>query len=117
VCGAFAATVGRWVPPRPDVGKNDLFGQSFSVLRVAFLNGAAWCGLEWLRGFLFTGFGWNGLGVALKNQLILVQFADVIGITGYSFVLMFVGIVLYGTVVRLGGEIRDRRRLRPHFDF
>lgn len=117
IFGAFAATVGRWVPVPPDAGKRDLFGQSFSVLRVAFLNGAAWCGLEWMRGLLFTGFGWNGLGVALKNHLILVQFADVIGITGYSFVLMFIGIVLYGTVVRLGGEIRDRRRLRPHFDF
>ncbi|NLT71668.1 MAG: apolipoprotein N-acyltransferase [Verrucomicrobiaceae bacterium] len=117
VFGAFAATVGRWVPLAPGEGKGNLFGQSFSLIRVAFLNGAAWCGLEWLRGFLFTGFGWNGLGVALKNQLLLVQFADVIGITGYSFVLLFVGILVYGTAVRLAREIRDRRRLRPHFDF
>jgi apolipoprotein N-acyltransferase len=117
IFGAFSATVGRWVPARPVEGKKDLFGPSYSVIRVAFLNGAAWCGLEWMRGLLFTGFGWNGLGVALKDQLVLVQFADVIGITGYSFVLMFTGIIAYGTVVRLAGEVRDRQRLRPHFDF
>jgi len=117
VFGAFAATVARWTPVPHEEGKTNLFGPSLSVLRVAFLNGAAWCGLEWVRGFLFTGYGWNGLGVALKNQLLLVQFADTIGITGYSFVLMFVGIIAYGTVVRLGGELRGRRRLRPHFDF
>ena len=117
VFGAFAATVGRWIPVKPAEGKADLFSQSFAVIRVAFLNGAVWCGLEWVRGFLFTGYGWNGLGIALKDQLVLVQFADVIGITGYSFVLMFCGIVVYGTAVRLVGEVRDRRRLRPHFDF
>lgn len=115
--GAFAATVGRWILVAPDREKKDLFGQSFSVLLVAFLNGAAWCGLEWLRGILFTGFGWNGLGIALKNQLLLVQFADVIGITGYGFVLMFCGVIGYCTLVRLGLEARERRRLRPHFDF
>lgn len=117
VFGAFAATVGRWIPVKPAEGKADFFSQSFAVIRVAFLNGAAWCGLEWVRGFLFTGYGWNGLGIALKDHLVLVQFADVIGITGYSFVLMFCGIVVYGTAVRLVGEVRDRRRLRPHFDF
>ncbi len=94
VFGAFAATTGRWRPADGDPsrpGKADLFGQSLAVLRVAFLNGAAWCGLEWLRGIVFTGYGWNGLGVALKEHLVLVQFAEVIGITGYGFVLMFAG--------------------------
>lgn len=97
--------------------KRDLFGQSLGVLRAALLNGAAWCGLEWLRGVLFTGFPWNGLGVALKDHLLLVQFADVIGVTGYGFVLMFSGCVLFATVVRLVREVKDRKRMRPHFDF
>lgn len=119
VFGAFAATVGRWRPTDGDPirpGKADLFGQSLAVLRVAFLNGAAWCALEWLRGIVFTGFGWNGLGVALKEHLVLVQFADVIGITGYGFVLMFAGTVLFCTVVRVIREVRSHRKLRPHFD-
>ena len=54
--GAFATTAGRWIIPKPDKDKKDLFELSFGVLKVAFLNGAAWCGLEWLRGILFTGF-------------------------------------------------------------
>lgn len=115
--GAFAATAGRWVIREPDEDKKDLFGQSIDVLKVAFLNGAAWCGLEWLRGILFTGFGWNGLGVALKDQLLLVQFADVIGITGYGFILMFSGVIAFATLVRFGLEIKERKRLRPHVDF
>ena len=118
--GAFAATVGRWKPDdrpaRGTSGKRDLFADSLSVLRVAFLNGAAWCGLEWLRGVVIPGFGWNGLGVALKEHLTLVQFADVIGVNGYGFVLMFAGTVLFCTFVRVWHEVRSRRRLRPHFD-
>lgn len=115
--GAFSATVGRWIITEPDKNKKDLFDLSFGVLKVAFLNGAAWCGLEWLRGVLFTGFGWNTLGVALTDHLLLVQFADVIGITGYGFIMMFCGVIAFCTLVRLGLEIKDRKRLRPHADF
>lgn len=115
--GAFAATVGRWIIPPSTRDNQSLFDQSISVLKVAFLNGAAWCGLEWLRGIVFTGFGWNGLGVGLKDQLLLVQFADVIGITGYGFVMMFSGIICFCTLVRLGLEVRQHHRIRPHLDF
>ncbi len=115
--GAFAATAGRWVVPASEEKKTDLFDQSIAVLKAAFLCGAAWCGLEWLRGLVFTGFGWNGLGVALENQLLLVQFADVIGINGYGFVMMFSGVIGFATIVRLIHEVRDRRRLKPHLDF
>lgn len=117
--GAFAATAGRWSPDDslgPDSRAGQLFGPSLAALRTAFLNGAAWCGLEWLRGILLTGFGWNGLGVALKEQLALVQFAEVIGVTGYGFVLMFCGTVLFCVLVRVSSELRARRRLRPHLD-
>lgn len=118
--GAFAATLGRWNPATDDPSapktKRTLFGQSFAVLRISFLNAAAWGGLEWLRGVLFSGFGWNGLGVALRDQLVLVQFADVIGITGYGFVLSFAGIVFFCTAIRLILEIRSRQRIRPHLD-
>lgn len=115
--GAFAATVGRWVIKEPKRDRKDLFEQSISVLKVASLNGAAWCGLEWARGIVFTGFGWNGLGVALKDHLLLVQFADVIGITGYGFVMMFSGVIGFCTLVRLALEVQERKRLRPHVDF
>ena len=135
VFGAFAVTVGRWTPIESKEedkkqttsyapgnifalgGKGDLFDQSISVLKAATLNGAAWCGLEWVRGILLGGFGWNGLGVALKDLLMLVQFVDVIGIAGYGFVMMFAGCVGFATIVRLGREVRDRKQVRPHLDF
>ena len=116
--GAFAATVGRWIiSESTGKGKAALFDQSIAVLKAAFLNGSVWCGLEWLRGIAFTGYGWNGLGVALENQLLLVQFADVIGITGYGFIMMFAGVIGFATIVRLVHEVRDRQRLKPHLDF
>ncbi len=38
-------------------------GESGKSIKFACINAAAWVSLEWLRGWLFTGFGWNGLGV------------------------------------------------------
>jgi len=132
--GVFASTLGRWIPREPKglgekkspgrrgagfllMGRGHLFDQSVGVLKIAFLNGAAWCGLEWLRGVLFTGFGWNTLGVALKELLMLVQFAEVIGVIGFGFVLMFSGCILFTTLVRMWREVSDRRRVQPHLDF
>jgi len=120
--GAFAATVGRWVPSDPgesgkQSGPGDLFGPSMAVIVKAALLGAAWCGLEWLRGIVLTGFGWNGLGVALHENVYLIQFADVVGVTGLSFFVVFVNVIWVATLVRMGREIQERNRLRPHLDF
>lgn len=121
--GAFAATMGHWDPGNPEgAGKvpeskwQKLFAPSWAVLRVSFLNAALWCGLEWLRGMVFTGFTWNGLGVALHESLYLIQIVDIIGVSGLSFVLVFCSSVLLATIVRLGSEF-GHRGLRPHLDF
>ncbi|MDF1753848.1 MAG: apolipoprotein N-acyltransferase [Verrucomicrobiales bacterium] len=131
VFAIFASTVGKLSLPGlgakpvrkgpgaifdPEVAK-DLFGQSVAVLKCAFLNGACWCGLEWVRSIAFTGYSWNSLGVALKNQLMLVQFADVIGQLGYGFVVMFCGVVGFATIYRFGREVRYHQSMRPHLDF
>ncbi|MCB1089006.1 MAG: apolipoprotein N-acyltransferase, partial [Verrucomicrobiae bacterium] len=115
--GAFTATVGRWVPGEVSKAKGDLFAPSLRVLRSAFLTGAAWCGLEWLRGIAFTGFGWNGLGVALHESLYLIQVADLVGVTGLSFLIVFCNAVWAATLIRIGREMAVRSRLRPHLDF
>src|SRR5437870_4694807 len=72
--------------------------------------------LEWLRGTLFSGFGWNGLGVPLISELALVQSADVVGVTGLSFLPVFCSCILYNTVLRFQEEVRASR-VRPHLDF
>jgi apolipoprotein N-acyltransferase len=114
--GAFAATTGRWKPAQSKV-EGDIFGPSMAVIKAAFLCSAAWCGLEWLRGVAFTGFGWNGLGVALHENVCLIQIADLIGVTGLSFVIVFCNAVWTATLARVGMEMRIRGRIRPHLDF
>jgi len=57
----------------------------FRSLGAVFLSAAAWVGMEWLRGTLFTGFGWNAFGVSFYQDLPLIQFADITGVAGLSF--------------------------------
>jgi len=63
---------------------------SDSPLRSAFCQAAVWAGLEWLRGWLFTGFSWNGLGVSFHETPVMAQAADLLGVTGLSLMLVFV---------------------------
>ncbi|MHB2206874.1 apolipoprotein N-acyltransferase [Methylobacterium sp. CM6257] len=58
-----------------------LWGRSPArIAALAFGVGAA----EWLRGHLFTGFPWNTLGMALAQNLWLMQGAAVIGLYGLT---------------------------------
>lgn len=63
---------------------------SESPLRLSFCNAAVWAGLEWLRGWLFTGFSWNGLGVSFHETPVMAQAADLLGVIGLSMILVFV---------------------------
>lgn len=84
-------------------------------LLTGFLGASAWVAHEWVRGWLFSGFGWNGLGVALHAQWPLIQIAEFTGVTGLSFVVAFVNIVAVTAPVRLFTEAKTHR-MRPHFD-
>jgi len=46
----------------------------------------AWVGLEWLRGWLFTGFPWYFLAHTQFRSTTLIQIADLFGALGVSFV-------------------------------
>ena len=125
VWGGIAATAGR---PRDEIlsrppadgeaetRKPSLMAASRHALGCASLNAASWVSLEWLRGWLLTGFGWNGLGVAFHQNIIIMQIAEVVGVTGLAFLPMFAGCVLVSTVRRIRLEIRHRQ-LSPHLDF
>jgi apolipoprotein N-acyltransferase len=56
----------------------------------AFSCAAVWSGLEWLRGWLFTGFSWNNLGVAFHETPVMAQGADILGVSGLSWMLVFI---------------------------
>ena len=89
---------------------------SLRNLLVAVLAAAAWTALEWLRGTLFSGFGWNSLGVALGGNIPLSQIASVTGASGLTFLCVLSAAIAAITVERLRREIRTGRP-RPHFDF
>ena len=90
--------------------------ESFRSLRFAAINAAAWVGLEWLRGWLFTGFGWNGLGVAFHETPVLAQGAELVGVTGLAFTPVFFSAVLIQTGRRLMREAQTGK-LKPRLDF
>lgn len=122
VWGGLAATVGRprvgklYVAADSEPGRFSIVGASAHALSCAFFNAATWVCLEWMRGWLLTGFGWNGLGVAFHDNLNLIQIADIVGVTGLAFLPVFVGCVMLTTVRRFQLEIRHQQ-LRPHLDF
>ena len=89
---------------------------STNNLRLALLLAAAWTALEWLRGWIFSGFGWNGLGVALHDTWPLIQIAEFTGVAGLSFLVAFTNVIILTTAYRLILEARTRM-MRPHFDF
>lgn len=91
------------------------FHASYRNLAVALVGACAWVTHEWIRGWLFGGFGWNGLGVALHAQWPLIQIAQFTGVCGISFVVAFANIVAVTVPPRLVAEARTHR-MRPHWD-
>jgi len=90
--------------------------KSSNNLRVALLAAAAWVTTEWLRSWVFSGFGWNSLAVTMIDNLPIIQMADLTGERGIAFLLVVVNLTLLLTIFRLKLEV-GRRRMRPHFDF
>ena len=126
IWGAVAATAGcpRFQLYRPDPDEAEatpsraaqLFASSADSLRVALVTASAWTALEWVRGWMFTGFAWNGLGAALHENHVLIQICDVVGATGLSFFVMLAVSIGTTTTYRIILEIRHAR-IRPHADF
>jgi apolipoprotein N-acyltransferase len=92
-----------------------VFITSWRNLIVALLAASAWATHEWTRGWLFGGFGWNGLGVALHAQTPMIQLAEITGVAGLSFAVAFANVIAVTTPIRLFLEARTHR-MRPHFD-
>lgn len=69
---------------------------SLTPFAALWLLPAAWVGLDWLRGWLFSGFPWMDPGYALWQHPALIQVADLFGHHGITYL-----IVLINTLVAL----------------
>ena len=58
------------------------------LVRIA-LFAASWAFFEWLRGILFTGFPWNGIGLVWANSESAIQIVSYIGLIGLGFLTVF----------------------------
>ncbi|HEV2965706.1 MAG TPA: apolipoprotein N-acyltransferase, partial [Chthoniobacterales bacterium] len=92
-----------------------VFTASWRNLLVALLAASAWATHEWTRGWLFSGFGWNGLGVALHLQTPMIQIAEFTGVVGLSFTVAFANVIAVTTPIRLFLEAKTHR-MHAHFD-
>ena len=119
VFGAFAASSAN--PWRVNYKRAKTFydrvWQCLRSLGYASLLGGFWCGLEWVRGWLMTGFGWNGLGVTFAENLILAQNAEYVGVIGLSFLPVFLSAVVVQTARRLYLQVQANEVKILHWDF
>jgi len=120
IFGAFAAKAGNpWLKKESE--------QKYTIkvrlremarsLGYAALLGGLWCGLEWVRGWMLTGFGWNGLGVTFAKSLILAQNAEFVGVIGLSFLPVFVSVVVVQTGRRFWQQATSGGVKLLHWDF
>jgi apolipoprotein N-acyltransferase len=69
-----------------------------SPLLWALMGSAAWCGLDWLKNWVFTGFNWTPLAGPLVLAPELSQAADLVGFYGLGF---GVALINFGLVCAL----------------
>jgi apolipoprotein N-acyltransferase len=86
-------------------------------LATGIIAAAAWVALEFLRGHVFTGFGWNALGIAFHANIPLIQLTSLTGVGGLSFLAVLTSAIGVATVRRLQLEARGGGKIRAHFDF
>jgi apolipoprotein N-acyltransferase len=78
---------------------------------------AAWCGLEWIRGWFLTGFGWNPLGAPLANDQVLAQITELTGAHGLSFLAAWVNLAAVSVVNRLRADFGPRFTAKIRWEF
>ncbi|MEE8393912.1 MAG: apolipoprotein N-acyltransferase, partial [Rhodospirillales bacterium] len=80
---------------------------TFGVGRILVFSGL-WTFLEWLRGWVFTGFPWNPMGSAWVVSDAMIQLAALTGVFGLS--LLTVTVAAMPAVLADGEEGSDMRR-------
>lgn len=74
-----------------------VYFQRFALVGRILILSALWVALEFVRGHLFSGFGWAMLGHTQYRNYCLIQIADITGVYGISFLVILVNLLLYET--------------------
>ena len=85
-------------------------------LLLALLAASWWVMLEFLRGWLLTGFGWNGLGVALWQNLPLLQGASLGGVLLLSGMVALVNAAGAAYLSSLVVDLSAKQSRRPSLE-
>lgn len=93
------------------------FPDSWRNLGLGLLAASAWTALEWIRGWLLSGFGWNGLGVALHRDLPMIQIAEFTGVLGLTWLVTFINVMGVIIVRRVLGELGPMFLKRIRWEF
>ena len=72
-----------------------IYFKKLPIIPRTFVLASLWTALEFLRGNLFTGFGWVSLGYSQYKNLLLIQIADIVGVYGISFLVILVNLFIF----------------------
>lgn len=105
------------VPDKHRLTRGSWQESTWESLRCSVLAAAAWVACEWLRSTtVFTGFGWNGLGVGLHQNRVLIQGADLVGVMGLSFLPVLVACTGWNTLRRQVAVYQGKGSCRTRLD-
>lgn len=122
---AFAMTASalmrsEWEPEGKREGNAGWWRNTVRGVVLVFALPLLWVGFEYLRSVLFTGFGWNALGVSQYRNLALIQLAEWGGVYAVSALVMLMNAAVALTAFRMADWQRQQRehqrRLRPHVE-
>jgi len=87
-----------------------------SVLFAGFA-ACAWTALEWVRGWLLSGFPWNPIGASQIEVLVLAQVAELGGALLVGWMVVFGGTIIAMTLLRIVQQAGEGASMRPHAEF
>ena len=92
----------------------DILAMQFAKPRIRFavLVSCLWAAVEFLRSYLFTGFGWALLGHTQWETLPIIQIADALGVYGVSFLIVFTNVLISSKIKKkIRGHVPEPRYL------
>jgi apolipoprotein N-acyltransferase len=99
-CAAYYAPIGFLLGNR---------AENLISLRSKVIIALLWVILEYLRSEIYIGFPWGLLGCALHKETVLIQLADITGVYGITFFIVFINLLLASLFVYLSRK--DTARL------